>query len=143
MDVAAEVLFDDHGRIAAIRHHWRFDEAFTAFALQGLDTDGDGRHSREELEPLAKENVEALVDYGYFTFVSVGDYAAGFAAPENYRLDLDEARLTLHFTLPLAPAADRSAEAAEGGRLRLLVARRGCHSSTASCTPPGRATARW
>ncbi len=42
VDVASEVLFDAHGRIAAIRHHWRFDEAFSAFALQGLDSNGDG-----------------------------------------------------------------------------------------------------
>jgi ABC-type nickel/cobalt efflux system permease component RcnA/ABC-type uncharacterized transport system substrate-binding protein len=102
IDVAAEVLFDKRGRIAAIRHHWRFDEAFSAFALQGLDTDGDGAYSRAELMPLAEENVQSLAEYGFFTFVSAGDYVAGFAAPENYRLDLDENRLTLHFTLPLA-----------------------------------------
>jgi ABC-type nickel/cobalt efflux system permease component RcnA/ABC-type uncharacterized transport system substrate-binding protein len=102
IDVAAEVLFDDRGRIAAIRHHWRFDEAFSAFALQGLDTDGDGAYSRVELMPLAEENVQSLAEYGFFTFVSAGDYVAGFAAPENYSLDLDENRLTLHYTLPLA-----------------------------------------
>jgi ABC-type nickel/cobalt efflux system permease component RcnA/ABC-type uncharacterized transport system substrate-binding protein len=96
------VLFDDRGRIAAIRHHWRFDEAFSAFALQGLDSDGDGAYSRAELMPLAEENVQSLAEYGFFTVVSAGDYVAGFGTPENYRLDLDENRLTLHFTLPLA-----------------------------------------
>ena len=90
------------GGIAAIRHHWRFDEAFSAFALQGLDTDGDGAYSPEELRPLAQENVESLAEYDFFTFVSVGDYRAGFAAPKEYSLDLDEGRLTLHYTLPLA-----------------------------------------
>jgi ABC-type nickel/cobalt efflux system permease component RcnA len=52
--------------------------------------------------PLAEENVQSLAEYGFFTVVSAGDYVAGFGAPENYRLDLDENRLTLHFTLPLA-----------------------------------------
>jgi ABC-type uncharacterized transport system substrate-binding protein len=51
IDVASEVLFDKRGAIEAIRHHWRFDEAFSAFALQGLDTDGDGSYSPEELKP--------------------------------------------------------------------------------------------
>jgi nickel/cobalt exporter len=102
VDAAAEVLFDAQGRIAAIRHHWRFDEAFTAFATQGLDADGDLRLSAEELEPLARENVESLADFDFFTFLSAGDYQAGFGAPTDYSLDLDESRLTLHFTLPLA-----------------------------------------
>jgi nickel/cobalt exporter len=102
IDVASEVLFDDRGRIAAIRHHWRFDEAFSAFALQGLDTNADGTYSPEELAPLAQVNVDSLADYDFFTFVSAGDYQAGFAAPKDYWLDLDAGRLTLHYTLPLA-----------------------------------------
>lgn len=102
IDVAAEILFDPQGRITAIRHHWRFDEGFTAFALQGLDTDGDGLYSADELKPLAQENVDGVKDYDYFTVVSVGDYQAGFAPPTDYELELDGDRLTLHYTLPLA-----------------------------------------
>jgi ABC-type uncharacterized transport system substrate-binding protein len=103
IDVASEVLFDPRGQITAVRHHWRFDEAFSAFALQGLDTDGDGLYSAGELEPLAQENVQSLADFGYFTFLSAGDYQAGFSAPKDYSLELDgEFRLTLHYTLPLA-----------------------------------------
>ena len=99
------MLFDDKGRIAAIRHHWRFDEGFSAYALQGLDTDRDGKYSPQELEPLAKENVESLKDFDFFTFLSVGDYQAGFSAPKDYHLDLMDDRLLLHFTLPLVDAA--------------------------------------
>ncbi len=102
VDAASEVLFDAKGRIAAIRHHWLFDEAFSAYALQGLDTNRDGKYSAEELKPLAKENVESLKDFGYFTFLNVGDYQAGFSDPKDYHLDLVDGRLTLHFTLPLA-----------------------------------------
>ncbi|MGH6922460.1 MAG: DUF1007 family protein [Propylenella sp.] len=110
VDAASEVVFDDKGRVAAIRHHWRFDEAFSAYALQGLDTDRDGEYSEEELEPLAKENVESLSEYDFFTFLSVGDYQAGFAAPEDYFLELFDGRLLLHFTLPLAqPFSSKSA----------------------------------
>lgn len=101
-DFASEIVFDREGRIAAIRHHWRFDKEFSAYALQGLDTDRDGSYSRQELEPLARENVESLKDYDYFTFLSVGDYDAHFSAPTAYHLDLEDGRLMLHFTLPLA-----------------------------------------
>jgi ABC-type uncharacterized transport system substrate-binding protein len=102
VDVASEILFDGQGRVAAVRHHWRFDEGFSAFALQGLDSDGDGLYSPAELQPLAQENVESLGDFEFFTFVSAGDYKAGFGAPKDYHLDWDGERLTLHFTLPLA-----------------------------------------
>ncbi len=102
VDSASEMVFDDKGRITAVRHHWLFDEEFSAYALQGIDTNRDGKFSVEELKPLAKENVESLKDFDYFTFLSVGDYQAGFAAPTDYYLELAGDRLLLHFTLPLA-----------------------------------------
>jgi ABC-type nickel/cobalt efflux system permease component RcnA/ABC-type uncharacterized transport system substrate-binding protein len=102
VDAAAEVLFDDQGRIAAIRHHWRFDESFSAYALQGLDVDRDGNYSPEELTPLAKENAESLKDYDFFSFLSAGNYQAGFLAPKDYYIDLMDDRVVLHLTLPLA-----------------------------------------
>ncbi len=102
VDSASEMVFDDKGRLAAIKHHWLFDEEFSAYALQGLDTNRDGKYSAEELKPLAKENVESLKDYDYFTFLWVGDYQASFAPPTHYYLELLNGRLFLHFTLPLA-----------------------------------------
>ena len=109
VDSASEVLFEG-GQVTGIRHHWRFDEAFSAFAVQGLDTDGDGALSREELQPLAQVNVESLSEYDFFTFVSSGEYQAGFSAPTDYWLEQDGDRLILHFTLPLArPVAAKGA----------------------------------
>jgi nickel/cobalt exporter len=123
VDAAAEMLFDDKGRIAAIRHHWRFDEAFSAYALQGLDVDRDGKFSAEELAPLAKENVESLKDFDFFTSLSVGDYQAGFSAPKDYNIDLMDDRLVLHFTLPLAmPLLTRATTVLEVGDPEYYVA---------------------
>ncbi|HSG95715.1 MAG TPA: DUF1007 family protein [Afifellaceae bacterium] len=102
VDAASEIVFDAQGRIAAVRHHWRFDEAFSAFAVQGLDTDGDGAYTREELAPLAQINVESLSEYEFFTFLSAGDYQVGFSEPRDYWLETDGEFLTLHFTLPVS-----------------------------------------
>jgi nickel/cobalt exporter len=102
IDAAAELIFDPQGQLAAIRHHWRFDEGFTAFALQGLDTNHDGKYSKAELEPLAQENVESLKEYVYFTVLLSGDDEIKFAKPTDYHIDRDGDRLVLHFTLPLA-----------------------------------------
>jgi ABC-type uncharacterized transport system substrate-binding protein len=102
VDATSEILFNPRGQITGIRHHWRFDEAFSAYALEGFDADGDGAYSREELEPLAQINMDSLSDYEFFTFLTMGSYQAGFAAPQDYWLEQFEDRLTLHFTVPLA-----------------------------------------
>lgn len=50
VDAKVEVVFDDTGRLAAIRNIWRFDPAFSQYATEGLDTDGDVVVSEKELE---------------------------------------------------------------------------------------------
>jgi len=109
VDSRSDILFDGEGRIDAVRHSWTFDEMFSAFATQGLDTDGDGAFSRAELQPLAQVNVESLHEFDYFTYLGVIglDAVYGvFADPIDYWLDYDGERLTLNFTLPLTEPFD-------------------------------------
>ncbi|GGF04942.1 DUF1007 family protein [Stappia taiwanensis] len=101
VEARAEIVFDEAGRLSAVRHVWRFDEAFTAFAVQGLDADGDGTLSREELQPLAQINVESLAEYDFFTFLYKGEDEVAFGDPVEYWLDFYGGRLTLFYTLPL------------------------------------------
>ena len=88
VDAKAELVFDGAGNITAVRNIWRFDEAYSAFASQGLDTDGDGKLSAKELAPLAKLNVDSMVDYAYFTFItSVDGKDIDFKKPTQRLLD--------------------------------------------------------
>lgn len=104
----ADVLFDPNGAITGIRQSWTFDEMYSAFASQGLDSDGDGTLSREDLQPLADLNIESVAKYGYFTSIQTRDDDGGatFAEPVDYWQDHDGLRLTLHFTLPLTSPID-------------------------------------
>jgi len=98
--VKANVLTTPDGKITGIRHIWTFDEPFSAYATLGMDTDKDGKLSREELTPLAKVNMESLHEYGFFTVLKQGKNALTFSDPVDYFLDHDGKALTLHFTLP-------------------------------------------
>ncbi len=106
VDVNADLLFDEAGRIKAVGNVWQFDEAFTAFAVEGLDANRDGILDANELQPLAQVNVESLADFAYFTFLTIDGTAQAFLPPQQYWLEHDGFRLTLFFTLPLdLPAA--------------------------------------
>jgi ABC-type uncharacterized transport system substrate-binding protein len=71
--VETEVLYGPNQDITGFRHKWTFDEMYTAFAVQGLDKDGDGKYSREELQPLAEVNITSLREFGLFTYPRLND----------------------------------------------------------------------
>ncbi len=94
------------GQIVVIHHVWSFDEMFSAYAKQGLDSNQDGRFSREELQPLAHINVTSLEEFHYFTRGLVGGKPIEFSPPTQYWLEEDaKGNLILHFDLPLKTPA--------------------------------------
>jgi ABC-type uncharacterized transport system substrate-binding protein len=96
-----DVLFGPNGTVTGIRHHWTFDDMFSAFAVQGMTPKVKGQFSREELSPLAKVNIESLKEYGYFTYATVDGKKAVFGDPlPGYWLDAKDSILTLNFTVP-------------------------------------------
>ncbi len=96
---------------ARVIHAWTFDEFYSAMAVQGLDTNGDGVFSAEELKPLAEVNIKSLKDFDYFTFVHIGDGDnLPLKPPENYSLDYNKGLLTLHLTLPLEKPLDAQSQ---------------------------------
>ncbi len=135
-----EIVYGPDGAMQAIRYAWTFDEAFSAFAIQGLDKNNDGKLSREELQPLAEVNVTSLKEFDYFTVGKNGETPIGFGAPLDYWLVADEKKqLTLHFTLPVKTASKGAAsldvfdptyfvafEFAEGEAMKLAGAPKGC-----------------
>ena len=40
--VRSEIVLDANHQITGIRHHWTFDEFYTAMAVEGLDANKDG-----------------------------------------------------------------------------------------------------
>ena len=97
----SELIYAANGNITGIRHHWAFDDMFTAFAVQGIASKEKGKFTREELASLAKVNVESLKEYKYFTYATADGKKALLADPlPGYWLDYKDSTLILNFTLP-------------------------------------------
>ena len=100
----SELLYAADGSITGVRHAWTFDDMFSSYALQGIESKTKGAYTREELAPLAQTNVESLKEFGYFTFARADGKKARFEEPIDYFLEHKDGLLVLHFTLPLKTA---------------------------------------
>ena len=96
-----ELVYAPDGSITGIHHAWSFDDMFSTFATQGLESKEKGKFTRAELAPLAKVNVESLKEFDYFTYATADGKKAELTDPApDYWLDYADQVLTLNFTLP-------------------------------------------
>jgi ABC-type uncharacterized transport system substrate-binding protein len=95
------VLYAPDGTVTGVRHAWTFDDMFSTFATQGLESKQKGVFTREELQPLAEVNVTSLKEYEYFSYAKTNGKKTQFTDPVDYHLEHKDSLLTLHFTLPL------------------------------------------
>ncbi len=107
----SEIVYDAEGRMTGIRHRWTFDDMFSSYATQGLESKVKGKFTREELQPLAEVNVTSLKEFDFFTQGKLNGQKAEFEQPVDYFLEQKDDLLTLNFTLPLKkPAATKNVD---------------------------------
>lgn len=99
IDARLAIIFNDDGAINAIRHEWTFDQAFSSWSIQGLDTNNDGEVDRDELLGLAAETIVGLTEFEFFTFAGTGETDIKFAGGPNPQMMHDGARITLSYTV--------------------------------------------
>ena len=107
------VVYGPDGSITGVRHAWTFDDMYSAFAVQGLESKKKGEFTTEELKPLAQVNVESLKEYDFFTYAKANGKNVTFTEPVDYSLEFNpkDTVLTLHFVLPLkAPLKAKALE---------------------------------
>ncbi|MBN9305781.1 MULTISPECIES: DUF1007 family protein [unclassified Devosia] len=103
VDAKAAITFNDAGEVVSIHNTWTFDQAYSAWSIQGLDTNNDGKYSRAELQPLADDNMNGLADYQYYTFAGEGnDPNLPFSHGSHASIDYDGKQTTLNFDVALA-----------------------------------------
>lgn len=91
----------DKGAVTGFTHKWTFDEMYAAMAIQGLDTNNDGKYDRNELAELAQVNIDGLKEFDYFVFPKLGNAPLALSAPKDYWLEYKDGQLSLHMTTPL------------------------------------------
>ena len=110
----AEVVFAPDGKVTGVRHHWVFDEAYTAYVTQGLDANKDGKLSPEELQDLATENAASLNEFDYFTILKARGKPQSFDPPREAMMSMEKTQVAMSFFLPLkAPASSSGAVSIE------------------------------
>ena len=106
VDMRSDVVFNADGKISGVDVEWTFDDGYAAEALDGMDTNGDGEYSQEELVPLTKENMDSLKDYKYFTYMRVGENLLPTETPIRAGQTYNGKKLQLHFEVPLKTPFD-------------------------------------
>src|SRR2546429_5248192 len=86
--VKSELVYAPDGSVTGVRHAWTFDDMFSTFATQGLESKDKGKFTRDELAPLAKVNVESLKEYDYFTIARANGKKAELDPPADYWLEV-------------------------------------------------------
>ena len=107
----SELIYAPDGSISGVRHAWTFDDMFSTYALQGIESKTKGVYSREELAPLAQTNVESLKEFGFFTFAKADGKKQKFQEPVDYFLEFKDGLLDAAFH----PAAEDAGEAERAG----------------------------
>ena len=110
----AEIVFTPEGKVSGVRHLWTFDPAISAFFTQGLDKNNDGKLTPDELADLAKENVEGLSQFEYYTVLKASGVKQPFEPPRDPAMSFENGQATLSFVLPVkTPASAGKALALE------------------------------
>ena len=104
IDLRTTVHFDENGHVVAIEQHWFFDPIYSLYATEGLDIGSEV--SKEALTTLAKDNLESLREFDYFTEVRLGDEKMEIGTVEEFESTMRDDRLWMRFVLPLAKPLD-------------------------------------
>ena len=104
--MSSDVVFNDAGLINGINLEWSFDDGYTEMALDGLDTNGDGVYSQDELAELTKENIASLKDYEFFTVMRSNGEKQAIGEVTEYGQIWSNEKLSLHFNVPLKTPVD-------------------------------------
>ena len=106
IEMRSDVVFNDQGQVTALNLMWTFDDAYAQVALEGLDANGDGVYSADELDPLTRENISSLKDYDFFTVMRFNGQKQALGEVTEFGQIYSNDKLQLHLQVPLKTPVD-------------------------------------
>ncbi len=94
------------GSIKGLRLRWNFDDTYTKYSLEGLDTNGNGTYEAEEIQPLTDENIKNLLESHYFTYAKQSGREIAQSEVTIYGQAMENEKLMLWFELPFKKLVD-------------------------------------
>ncbi len=95
VDTGLQVIFDDSGRVAAVRVIWVYDELYTMFVLDdlGLDQDFSGELTAEEEARLAGFDMNWIEGYEGDLYALSGENGVGLSGPSAWTAEMRDGRI--------------------------------------------------
>lgn len=101
IEVRNAIVFDEQQHLVSIEVFWRFDEFYSAFAIQGLDTNNDGQYSSDELSSLLQDNLEEMGKTNFYTYTTVNGTAQSYKKAVDPQTFYEDGLLGMRFSLVL------------------------------------------
>jgi ABC-type uncharacterized transport system substrate-binding protein len=99
-------VLHDKGNLTALQHKWTFDESYTMTALERWKKNHEGGYDSKQLAELAKVNIDSLKEFGYFTYIVLGDQAVKLGEPQKYWLEYKNGARGEHVCAAYAASID-------------------------------------
>jgi ABC-type uncharacterized transport system substrate-binding protein len=100
IDLHIEVRFNNDGLVTGLYQQWLFDDYYSVFITEGMDSDGDGKPDRSQLQALRKTIFRNLKNYNFFTHIAREEQNTPFAPVSQTKIAMRGHRLEIRFFLP-------------------------------------------
>jgi len=101
IDLETTLLFNDQGQVTGLWQGWLFDDFYSAFTLDGMKPDENGKYDQKALRKLAATNLKNLSEYSYFTFIEADGKTQPLQEVSAYKTYIQGNRLWMEFSVML------------------------------------------
>lgn len=103
-----QAKFDVGKKMSGLTYTWLFDEIFTAYAVEGQDSNKNGQAEQEELDALLLEILGNIEEIDYFTGFDENGTVPKFAAARPLHSKMIDGRVEISFHIPFQEVIDVS-----------------------------------
>ncbi len=111
VDLSVEGVFDDAGRLQALRQQWRMDPFYSQVVMEEMGRLEDGTSMPERLDALGVEIRNNLATQDNLTHITLDGEPVAQAEVTNTNTEIRGDRLVFSFVLPLASPVEMAGHA--------------------------------